>query len=66
MSFGSLAITGNNTGVIQGANASKNASFSATRGTVTFPVNFIDKTTNQPIKGVTAAKITANTGIRLV
>ncbi|MBO1086194.1 MULTISPECIES: WxL domain-containing protein [Enterococcus] len=62
MSFGSLAITGNNTGVIQGANASKNASFSATRGTVTFPVNFIDKTTNQPIKGVTAAKITANTG----
>lgn len=65
ISFGSVAITGNNTGVIQGGNASKNASFMATRGTVTFPVNFIDATTNAPIKKVEAATITANVGAKI-
>lgn len=62
ISFGSLAITGNNTGVIQAGNANDRASFTGSRGTATFPVNFIDKTTNQPIKNVAASTITANTG----
>jgi hypothetical protein len=60
MNFGSLAITGNNTGVIQEGNASTNANFSATRGTVTFPVNYINSTINQPIKNVRSSTITAN------
>ncbi|NHI76403.1 WxL domain-containing protein [Lactococcus petauri] len=62
MTFGSLGITGSNTGVIQEGNATDKASFSAMRGTRDIKVNYIDAVTNEPIKGADSSIITANTG----
>jgi hypothetical protein len=61
MTFGSLAITGSNTGVIQEGNATSAATFSATRGTKSITVKYLDATTNQPIKNISSSTITANT-----
>lgn len=62
MTFGTLAITGTNTGVIQEGNATSAASFSATRGTENVTIKYIDETTNQPIKNISESTVIANTG----
>lgn len=62
MTFGSLGITGSNTGVIQEGNATSEASFSAMKGTADVTVNYIDSVTNKVIKNVASSTIKGNTG----
>lgn len=62
MSFGSIGVTGSNTGIIKEGNVSKDSTFSAMRGTADVKVNYIDSTTNKPIKNVASSTIKGNTG----
>ena len=62
MSFGSVGVTGANTGIIKNGNVSSDSTFSATRGTEDVTVNYIDSITKKPIKNVPASRIKANTG----
>lgn len=62
MSFGSIGITGSNTGIIKEGNATSEATFSAMRGTANVTVNYIDSTTNKPIKNIASSTIKGNTG----
>ncbi|WP_347981595.1 WxL domain-containing protein [Lactococcus petauri] len=62
MSFGSIGVTGSNTGVIKEGNATSEATFSAMRGTANVTVNYMDSTTNKPIKNVASSTIKGNTG----
>ncbi|MBD5824507.1 WxL domain-containing protein [Lactococcus petauri] len=62
MTFGSVGITGANTGIIREGNATSAASFSATKGTSSVKINYIDNSTNTLIKQAPASSIIANTG----
>ena len=62
MTFGSVGITGANTGVILEGNATNASSFSATKGTSSVKINYIDNSTNTLIKQAPASSIIANTG----
>lgn len=62
MTFGSIGITGANTGIIREGNATSAASFSATKGTSSIKINYIDNITNTLIKQAPASSIIANTG----
>lgn len=62
VSFGSIGVTGSNTGIIKEGNVSTDSTFSAMRGTAEVKVNYIDSTTNKPIKNVASSTIKGNTG----
>ncbi|MFK4972320.1 WxL domain-containing protein [Lactococcus garvieae] len=62
MTFGSLGITGANTGIILEGNATNASSFSATKGTSSVRINYVDNSTNTLIKQAPASSIIANTG----
>lgn len=62
MTFGSVGITGANTGIIREGNATSAASFSAIKGTSSVKINYINNSNDTLIKQAPASSIIANTG----